>query len=73
MYVQGASLRGRPTPPARLAEEGKVRKTPIINMRSGQRSMIERSFFIIVVANWRLEDAKSPAAMLQCEGLSPLG
>ena len=27
--------------------------------------MIESSFFIIVVANWRLDDSKSPAAILQ--------
>ena len=27
--------------------------------------MIEYSFFMIVVANWRLDNAKSPADMLQ--------
>ena len=32
--LQGASLRGRPTPPATLAQEGKVHQ---ITMRSGQR------------------------------------
>ena len=65
-YLQGPSLRGRPTPPATLVQEGKVRQT---TMQSGQRSVIEYSFFMIdritTVANWRLDIAKSPAAMLQ--------
>ena len=43
MYVQGASLRGRPTPPATLAQGEKVHQ----------------------IANWRLDNAKNPAAMLQ--------
>ena len=60
--IQGASLRGRPMSPATLAQEGRVHHI----MRSGQRSMIGYSFFfMIAVANWRLDKAKSPAAMLQ--------
>ena len=35
--VQGASLRGRPTPPATLPQKGKVHQI----MRRGQRSMTE--------------------------------
>ena len=64
MYVKGASLRGRPTPPATLPQEGKIHQ---ITMQSGQMSMIEYIFFMIdrtIVANWRLDNAKSPAAML---------
>ena len=34
-------------------------------MRSGQRSIIEHFFFMKAVANWRLDNAKSPTAMLQ--------
>ena len=49
--VQGASLRKE--------------KYHQITMRSGQWSMIEYSFFMIVVANWRLDNAKRPPAMLQ--------
>ena len=51
---------------ARYARSG--RKKVHQMMRSGQRSMIDYirgSFFVIVVANWRLDNAKSPAAMLQ--------
>ena len=61
--IQGASLRGRPMPAATLDQKGKVHQI----MRSGQRSMIEYSFMpgIIIGANWRLGNAKSPAAMLQ--------
>ena len=40
--IQGASLRGRPTPPATLAQEDKVHQ----NMRSGQRSMIDYYSFM---------------------------
>ena len=62
MRVQGAPVRGWPTPPATLAQEEKVHQI----MRSGQRSMIECGFFtMIVVANWRLDNTKSPATMLQ--------
>ena len=60
MYVQGASHRGRHTPPTALAQEGKVHRIT----RSGQGSTIECSFNI-VVASWRFNNAKSPAAMLQ--------
>ena len=64
MLLQGASLCGRLTPPSTLAQEGK--KAHQITVRSGQRSMIEYSFFIlIVVANWRLDNAESLDAMLQ--------
>ena len=42
-YVQRASLRGRPKPPATLAQEEKTHQI----MRSEQRSMIEFSFFMI--------------------------
>ena len=55
------------TPPATLAQEGKVHEI----MRSGQRSMIDCSYFI-VVANWRLGNAKSPAAMLQVKAAGRL-
>ena len=52
----------------RFAQEGKIHRITI-NMQSGQRSVIEHSFFMIdrtaVVANWRLDNSKSPAAMLQ--------
>ena len=44
IYIQGASLRGRLTPPATLAKEGKVH--PIF-MRSGQRSMVEYYSFLV--------------------------
>ena len=44
MYVQGASRRGRPTPPATLVQEGKAHQ---FTMSSGQRSMIEFSSFMI--------------------------
>ena len=53
-HIQGASLRGRHTPPATLAQEGKI-------VWSGRRECP----CLIVSANWRLENAKSPAAMLQ--------
>ena len=42
MMIQGASLRVRSTPPATLAQEGKVHQT---TMRSGQRSVIKHIFF----------------------------
>ena len=59
MYgVQGAALRGRPTPAATLAKEDEVHQI----LQSGQRSMIEYS---VLILNWRLDNAKSPAAMLQ--------
>ena len=61
-YTQGASLRGRPTPPATLAHEGKkyiklceANKDPRLNL----------VFLMIVTANRRLDNAKSPAAILQ--------
>ena len=54
--VYKAPLRGRPAPPATLAQEEKVHQiTPNRH----------RVLFVIVVANWRLDNAKSPAAMLQ--------
>ena len=58
--VQGASLRGRHTTSATLAREGKVHQIT----QSGQRSTIDHSI-IIVVANWRRDSAKGPAATLQ--------
>ena len=48
-------------PLANRAQEGKVHQI----IRSEQRSMIECSLFLIVVANWRFDNAKSPAALLQ--------
>ena len=67
---QGASLSGRHSPPATLAQEGVVQQI----MRSGQRSVIYCSFtcsFTIVVANWRLDNAKSPVAMLEEQKAAP--
>ena len=52
MNIQGVSLRGRHTPPATLAQEGKL-------VWSGQRFMIDCK---CTLATW---NAKSPAAMLQ--------
>ena len=43
-----------------------LRKKSASIMRSGQSSMIDYIvFFVIVVAKWRRDNAKSPAAMLQ--------
>ena len=44
----------------RFVQEGKVHQM----MRSGQKSMIDRSF-MIVVSNWQLDNGKSLAAMPQ--------
>ena len=49
--IQSASLRGRHPPPATLAQEGKI-------VWSGKGAMI-------VSESWRLENAKSPATILQ--------
>ena len=58
MSLHGASLRGRHSPRATLAQEGKI-----YVMCSGQRGGPHD--LLIIGANWRLENAKSPAAMLQ--------
>ena len=50
IYIQGAPLRGRPTPPATLAQAGKVHQIT----RSGQEvDDCIYIFMIVVVANWR--------------------
>ena len=59
MYLQGASLPGRHAPPATLGQEEKLNQI----IRSGQRSMIACRF-TVVVADGRLDNAKSPAVML---------
>ena len=53
--IQGASIRGRHSPPATLAQEGKRSKLCEVDM--GPR--------FVVGVNWRLDNAKSPAVMLQ--------
>ena len=57
-------LRGRPTPPATLAREGKVHQMK----RGGQRSMFEYSFLYdrsCKLPGRGFDDATSPAAVLQ--------
>ena len=50
---------------ARYARSGR-KSTSNYALRSGQRSTIEYSFcFMIVVTKWQLDNAKSPAPMLQ--------
>ena len=58
--VQGASHRGRPTPPATLAQKGK-KYIKLCEANRGPRL----NLVLIVIANRRLDNAKSPAAMLQ--------
>ena len=53
--MQGASLRGRHTPPATLAQEGNIDRV----------NRTKKGPFLVVSVKWRLENAKSPAAMLQ--------
>ena len=48
-----------------LQEDASLRKEKYTKiMRSGQRSMIDSSVMMVVVANWRLDHAKSPASTL---------
>ena len=56
LIAQGPSVRGRHSPPAMLAQEGKIE---ILLCEA------DRCPWLIVGANWRLENAKSLAAMLQ--------
>ena len=56
--IQGASLRGRPSPPAALAQEGKI-EINILNYV--KRTKVHDRLY----ASWRLECAKNPAAMIQ--------
>ena len=58
--IQGASLRGRHTPPATLAQEGKI-------VWSGQRECR----CLIASESWRLENPKSPATILEKRTQAP--
>ena len=56
LYTSRFAPRAAYAAPLRSLRKEKLHKI----MRSGQRSMIKYSFFMIVVANWRLDNARIP-------------